>query len=261
MGAGAASELLWWYTFDPKVSEATVPIQPILEVLPGKLAVAMNLVTHSNVERNLQKLLNRHPNLRSFYETVKNAKEKIALTHLGSLFPATSFAVKPTVILKGVTDADLLVCERTSGWVLVIQHKWLIAPETVSESGSNDEQLSEGVRQAVEARDIFRQDHALLRSILELPADQLIVRVEGVVICRGAEQTGFLGELAVPLVQERAFEELWKQSSPSLAKLWEMFSSRPDHARAASRYGDTAARLTVGGLKFSFPALSLEVLP
>jgi hypothetical protein len=39
------------------------------------------------------------------------------------------------------------------------------------------------------------------------------------------------------------------------------FSSRPDHARAAGRYEDSAARLTVGGLKFSFPALSLEVRP
>jgi hypothetical protein len=65
---------------------------------------------------------------------VKNAKEKVALTHLGRFFPAAGFAVKPTVIIKGVTDADLLVCARASGFVLAIQHKWLIAPETVSES-------------------------------------------------------------------------------------------------------------------------------
>ncbi|MGD0446973.1 MAG: hypothetical protein ABSA39_23800 [Edaphobacter sp.] len=262
IGAGAASELLWWYTFDPKVSEPSVPIQPLIEILPGNLAVAMNLVSHNNVERNLQKLLNRHPNLRPFYENVKNVKEKIALAHLSSLFPFVSFAVKPTVIIKGVTDADLLVYDRASGFVLVIQHKWLIAPETVSESSSNDEQLSEGVRQAVAARDAFRKDHALLRRVLELKDDDLpIDRVEAVVICRGAEQTGFLGELAVPLALERAFEELWEQSSPSLSKVWEKLSSRPDHAQAASRYGDTAARLTVGGLKFSFPALSLEVQP
>jgi len=259
IGVGAASELLWWYTFDPKVSEATVPIQPFLEILPGYLAVPMNLVTHSNVERNLQKLLNRHPNLRSFYEKVKGAKESIALAHLCGLFPGTSFAVKRIVIIKGVTDADLVVCERASGFVLVIQHKWLIAPETVSESSFNDEQLSEGVRQAVEARDVFRKDHTLLRRVLELADDQTIDRIEAVVVCRGAEQTGFLGKLAVPLVLERAFEELWEQSSRSFTKLWESLSSRPDHARAAGRYKDTAALLTVGGLRFSIPALSLEV--
>jgi hypothetical protein len=261
IGAGAAAELLWWYTFDPRVSTASVPIQPFLEILPGHLIVPMNLITDSNVERNLQKLLNRHPNLRSFYETVKNAKENIALAHLSSLFPTMDFAVKPTVIIKGVTDADLLVYDRASGFVLVIQHKWLIAPETVSESSSNDEQLSEGVRQALEATDVFRKDHALLRRVLELKDDQPIDRVEAVVICRGAEQTGFLGRLVVSVVLERAFEELWGQSSLSLAKLWEKLSSRPDHAGAAGRYGDTAAPLTVGGLKFSFPALSLEVRP
>jgi hypothetical protein len=261
IGAGAASELLWWYTFDPKVSEATAPIQPFLGILPGYLAVPMSLVTHSNIERNLQKLLNRHPNLRSFFERVKSAKEGIALPHLSSLFPSSSFAIKLRVVIDGVTDADLIVCEYASGFVLVIQHKWLIAPETVLESSSNDEQLSEGAKQAVEARDAFRKDKALLRRVLELTDDQLIHRVEAVVVCRGAEQTGFLGKLAVPLVLERAFEGLWEQSSHSLAKLWEKLSSRPDHARSASRYEDASAPLTVGGLTFCIPALSLEVRP
>lgn len=259
IGVGAASELLWWYTFDPKVSEATMPIQPFLEISPGYLAVPIDLVTHSNVERNLQKLLNRHPNLRSFYEQVKRAKESIALADLCRLFPGTNFAFKPTVIIKGVTDADLVVCERASGFVLVIQHKWLIAPETVSESCSNDEQLREGVRQAVEARDVFRNDQTLLRKGLELADDQTIDRIEAVVVCRGAEQTGFLGKLAVPLVLEHAFEELWEESSCSFTRLWESLSSRPDHARAAGRFKDTAALLTVGSLRFSIPALSLEV--
>jgi hypothetical protein len=259
MGVGAVSELLWWYTFDPNVSETTVPIQPLLEILPGYLAMPMNLVTHSNIERNLQKLLNRHPNLRSFGEKVKSVKESIALTHLEGIFPVTNFAVKRTVIIEGVTDADLVVCDRRSGFVLVIQHKWLIAPETVSESSSNDEQLSEGVTQAIEARDFFRKDQTQLRRALELADDQTIDRIEAVVLCRGAEPTGFFGKLAVPVVLERAFEELWGESSQSFTELWERLSSRPDHARAAGRYKDTAAVLTVGRLRFSIPVLSLEV--
>jgi hypothetical protein len=119
--------------------------------------------------------------------------------------------------------------------------------------------LREGVRQAIAARDVFRGDHALLRRVLELAADQPINKVEAVVICRGAEQTGFLGKQAVPLALERAFQELWKESSHSIATLWENLTSRPDHERAADRYGDTAATLAVGGLEFAFPALSLEL--
>ena len=259
IGVGAVSELLWWYQFDPKVSETTVPIQPFLEILPGYIAVVGNLVSHTNVERNVQKLLSRHPNLRSLYEKVKSAKERIALTQVENLFSPASFIVRPTVMIKGVTDADLLVYERASGFVLVIQHKWLIAPETVSESSSNDEQLSEGVRQAVEAREAFRNDHSILRKALELSPNQPIGRTEAVVVCRGAEQTGFLGKLVVPVVLERAFEQLWEQSAQSLSTLWEKLSTRPDHVHAAERYGDTAALVAVGGQKFSFPALSLQV--
>jgi len=259
ISAVAASQLVWWYTFDLRVSEVCAPIQPFLEILPNYLTVPMILIATSNVERNLQKLLSRHPNLRPFYDQIKGEKEKIALAHLSSLFPDVSFAVRPTVIIKGVTDADLVVFERASGFVLVIQHKWLIAPETVSESSTNDEQLSEGATQAVEARDALRKDHDLIRRALGLAADQMIDRIEAVVICRGAEQTGFLGTLAVPLVLEQTFEELWELSSLSLFDLWESLVTRPDHSRAANRYQDKLARVVIGGLSFAFPALSIEV--
>ena len=137
----------------------------------------MDLVAHSNVERNLQKLLSRHLNLRPFHQQIKTQKEKIALAHLCQLFTNSEFIVKPTVVIKNVTDADLVVYERASGLVLVIQHKWLIAPETVIESSSNDEQISEGVRQAVDARAAFQSDEILLRRELQLTVDQPIDRL------------------------------------------------------------------------------------
>src|SRR4029077_13663429 len=117
-------------------------------------------------------------------------------------------------------------------------HKWLIGPVTYLESSCDGGPLSEGVTQAVEARDVFRWNQSLLRRALELADDQTIDRIEAVVVCRGAEQTGFLGKRAVPLVLERAFEELWEQSSRSFTKLGKSLASRPDHARAASRYKD-----------------------
>lgn len=259
IGVGAVSELLWWYTYDPKVAEAAGPIQPFFEVVPGHLALPLNLVTTHSVERNLQKILSRHPNLRSFYPTVKSAKERIALAHLRTLFPEEQFAVKPTVVIKGVTDADLVVYEKSSGFVVVIQHKWLIAPETVAESGANDDELRTGVTQAVQSRDVFRSNHALVRQELGLRDDQLIDKVEAMVICRGAEPTGFLEKLAVPIALERAFEALWQQSSSSLPKLWDKLSSRPDHIKAAERYEDAPVTIMVGGLRFTFPGFLLSM--
>jgi hypothetical protein len=257
IGIGAVSELLWWYTYDLNVAEAAGPIQPFIEVVAGQLALPLSLVTTHSVERNLQKILSRHPNLRSFYPVVKNAKERIALTHLRTLFPEVQFVLKPTVIIKGITDADLVVYERSSGFVLVIQHKWLIAPETVAESGANDDELRKGATQAIQSRDVFRRDHVIVRQELGLSADQLIDRVEAVVICRGAEPTGFLEKFAVPIALEKSFEELWQQSSSSLLKLWDKLSSRPDHIKAAARYKDTPVTIMVGELRFTFPGFSL----
>jgi hypothetical protein len=98
--------LLWWYTFDPKVSEASAPIQPLLAISANNLTLATNatnLVNRSNVERNLQKLLNRHPQLRSFYA-------KIALTYLAGLFPSSGFAIKPTVKIKDFPSGSCASC-------------------------------------------------------------------------------------------------------------------------------------------------------
>ena len=61
VAVGAVSELLWWYTFDLKVAEATAPIQPFFQVRRGYLAIPLSLVATSSVERNLQKILSRIP--------------------------------------------------------------------------------------------------------------------------------------------------------------------------------------------------------
>ena len=42
---------------------------------------------------------------------------------------------------------------RASGFVLIVQHRWLIVPDTVNESSANDEELGRGVRQGRDARD------------------------------------------------------------------------------------------------------------
>lgn len=259
IGIGAVSELLWWYTCDPKVAETAGPIQPFFEVSLGLLALPMTLVTTHSVERNLQKILNQHPNLRSFYPRLKDAKEDIALSYLRTLFPETAFVAKPTIIIEGVTDADLVIYERASGFVLVIQHKWLIAPESVRESGANDDELRKGASQATRSRDAFRKDPTLLRRELGLSQEQPISGVEAVVICRGAEPTAFLGKLGIPIALERAFEDLWQESGRSMKELWEKLSSRPDHKKAAERYKDTPFTITVGGMDFTFPGFSLGI--
>ena len=65
------------------------------------------------------------------------------------------YATKDWVRVPG-TDIDLLVYERRSGFTLVIQHKWVTAPETPEDSSSNDEYLRKGITQGIAAREYLR---------------------------------------------------------------------------------------------------------
>jgi hypothetical protein len=204
------------------------------------------------------KLLTRHPKLRPFVNSITSIKEPIALRDLAKLFAAPAFITEPTVVVAGVTDADLVVYERSSGFILVIQHKWLTAPESVRESSSNDERLKEGVNQAMKSRDAFRNDHSLLRNALHLSSSEIIFQIEGAVVSREAEQTGFLETPAVPIVLESAFVNLWNQSK-SLAELWTNLNTRPDHTKAAANFDDTFAKFKLAGYCFIVPVLMKDV--
>jgi hypothetical protein len=254
----AALEILSWHTFDPAISGETAVLQPFVETAPGHLCVTGIITGALDHERNLMKLLTRHPKLRPFANSIMSIKEPIALRDLAELFAASAFITESTVVVAGVTDADLVIYERSSGFVLVIQHKWLTAPESVSESSSNDERLKEGINQAVKSRDAFRNDHSLLRVALHLSSHEVISQIEGAVVSREAEQTGFLETPAVPVVLESAFVNLRNQSK-SLAELWTNLNTRPDQTKAAANFDDTFVKFNLAGYCFIVPVLMKEV--
>jgi len=147
------------------------------------------------------------------------------------IFPVPQYRVKPGVLIPSITDIDLLVFDDVSRSVLVIQHKWLIAPDTLRASISNDEKLSSGVSQAVKSRDYLRSDHSFLQDKLGLSARDRIGGIDAVVVYRGLEGTGFLGPSTVTIVTEVAFRELVSRSD-SLETLWRLLNLRPDQQEA-----------------------------
>jgi hypothetical protein len=102
-----------------------------------------------------------------------------------------------------------LVFDLDAGSALVIEHKWLIAPDTLRESISNDERLARGSEQAARSCQYLRAHHDYLRNSLGLHRNQEINTIEGVVVSRGLEPTGFQAmNHEIPIVTERAFTEL-----------------------------------------------------
>jgi hypothetical protein len=246
--------ILNWFTFQLSVARKMPALQPFFEIDPGILCVCSPLLVGSNVERNFLKLMNLHPELRPFGELVKEAKEPWALQQIAGLFPPPAFRCELQVEVPGITDADLIVYERSAGFVLTIQHKWLIEPETVGELNSNDVQLSEGVQQAVKAREYFNTDNAALRKGLKLSDSDPISEIQGIVVCRGEESTGFLGEVAVPVLAERAFRTLLA-GGRDLRSVWQLSRSRPDLVEASEAFEDTKISIRIARYEFVLPVL------
>lgn len=251
-----AEKLVDCYTYDPRVA-ADVPIlQPLLPISNEELCIPSSLIHGNNFERNFFKLLQRHPALLPFRSGIEQGKEPIAIDHLKSLFPAPEYGTKENIVISGLTDADLVVYEVQTRFALVIQHKWLVEPDTVDESQSNDERLREGAKQSVNARDYFREHHAFLCSKLGLLGSEAIDQIQAVVVCRGAEPTSFLLDQPVPIITEVAFAGLWKKAA-TLNDLWEVVNSRPDKKDAAAKVTEGHVRVQLSGYEFVMPGLAI----
>jgi hypothetical protein len=139
---------------------------------------------------------------------------------------------------------------------LVIQHKWLLGPDTVSESASNDDKLEAGVNQAIAARGHFRKDLTLVWAALRIK-NSPIAQIEAVVICRGAEPAGFFEpDHTVPIVSEERFRDI-RTSHESLRDLWASLIRRPDQERAAARARDVTTGFELAGWEFRFPGIQI----
>jgi len=185
---------------------------------------------------------------------IKKHKEQIALASLSRLFPALRFQGATGVVIPGITDADMIVYERQSGFVLVLEHKWIIDPDTLNQSAANDVELSKGAVQAVQSRDWLRVNQDFLRRALDLAPSVPITQVEATVVCRVGEATEFLLQTSTPITTETAFEKLWNEAS-SLNEIWSLLQTRPDHIEAASQFQDANRVATIGDYEIVVPIL------
>jgi len=179
---GPVAQILGWYTYDYRVAGEIPILQPFLPLEGNHLCLPSSFVNGNRFERNFVKLLNRHPDLLPIAGSLAMVLEPIALDSLSQLFPVPRYVVRRQVDIPSVTDADLLLFDSQTNFVLVLQHKWIIAPDTVNESAANDEKLADGVNQATSSRDYLRVIYRFLRLALGLAIDQEIAGVEAAVV-------------------------------------------------------------------------------
>lgn len=211
----------------------------------------------ANWERNILKLFAKDPRTTAEYNIFSSTKESIALGTLEPEISKQGVTVCRNVPIsqdgRQITDVDLLLYDKRDRFILVTQHKWLIEPDTANESKACDGELQKGIDQARLAKK-FLSDFDRLRQFLpDLPPEGFSA-IEGLVVCRGLEPTGFLRETDVPVVTERWFRENLA-SSGSLGKLFTHAKDRPDRRELARGWKAESHGVEIGGYHLLIPAM------
>jgi len=209
-------------------------------------------------ERNLLKWMARNPATKRQYDSFSAQKEGIALPSLLSLLQKAKVIARDSVPIsdagRAITDVDILAFDPRDGCLLVMQHKWLIEPDTVNESKACDAELEKGIEQARTSKTYLNnQDYA--RQLLQgIPAAGY-ARLEGIVICKGMEPTGFVRETDVPVVTERWFTETFTESR-GLGNLYDLAKTRPDRKQLAADWRNEFNSWYIAGYELRLPVMA-----
>ncbi|MDA2930550.1 hypothetical protein MYX84_11485 [Acidobacteria bacterium AH-259-O06] len=251
-----AEELIAWHTYDRSIAGDTPILQPFIPLGGNRLCLPSQFIRGNSFERNFRKLANRHPQLRIFGRKLEGRLESIALDQIEKLFPEPKYRVRKQIEIPGVTDADLVIFDFSCDWVLIMQHKWLIAPDKLLESSANDEKLAAGVRQAVRAKESFEKEPSFLKAKMDLDPQQELKRITAITVCRGLAHTGFLFGTQVPVIGEVDLRCLL-ECCDSLEELYEAALSRPDQQEAATDAVEIKTRFELCGYEFVFPGFGV----
>jgi hypothetical protein len=199
------TELARLFVCDGSIPKLSPICQPIIQANGDELLIPKVFTFGSRLERNILKLLARHPLTTAEYQKFSSQKESIALMTLTPLLRNAGIIVKERASIldegRRITDVDALAYDARDGCLLIIQHKWLIEPDGVNESKACDEEFRKGIEQAKKAEARLLNQGYARQLIPELPAVGYSF-LGALVISRGLEPTGFLAETDIPVVTE-----------------------------------------------------------
>lgn len=247
------------FTFDGSIPNLDPACQPLLLANErGEVIVPRAYSKATKWERNFLKLIAKNPQTRRLYDAFSSTKEEIALATLVPLIEGFGMIVKPRARIRAggkfVTDVDLLLYDPRGGLLLAVQHKWLIEPDALNESKACDQELEHGIRQAVLAKAHLTDANRARELIPQIPAEGPVA-LEGLVISRGLEPTGFVEETDIPIVTEKWFTQNLASAS-GLSQLFERARVRPDREQLALEWKSEFQKVNIAGYRLLVPAMS-----
>jgi len=248
-------------TYDP-TAEYWDPIwQPIFRINENNILISPSLLLGSSAERNLIALLNKKPKTRELYHRVSLEKETEQLSEIETLFTKNRFLVKERVQVKRkdgnrLSDADLLIFDLEEDSAMVIQAKWLLRPDFVTEVVARDDEMlkSLSVTTEVVAR-VIELGSVWLSQIFGQKLALNPSRVFGVIVNRDFLPSGWVNSEKVPIVDDdflRSFTSTAEFSG--LESLYE--AARQLDERLATQHAseESYEEIQVGKYAFEFPA-------
>ena len=244
-----------WDTWDPIW-------QPLFKLSEDSFLVSPSLITGSSAERNLITLLNKIPRTRQIYHQLSLEKENEQLSELKKLFAADRFASRSRLNVKRkdgstLSDADLILFDKQEGFALIVQVKWLIRPDYVTEVAARDQEIAKALKTTRDVVDRVRElGSGWLERVVEHVPTNALMRIEGLLVNRDFLPSGWVNDEDVPVV-DMAFLENFINSDgfTGLHSLYHAALRFDKTLISQHAAKDTTIVIALGGYTFECPGM------
>jgi len=246
------------FIFDGTIQNMPSICQPLIRANSTEVLVPHAYALGGRFERNFLKLLAKHPKTTKEYDKLSSQKENIALPRLITILNSQGIRTRTRVAVsvggRTVTDIDFVAYDPRDRCLLGIQHKWLIEPDSVNESKACDVELARAVEQANLGK-THLGNREFARSVMpEIPAVGDIT-LDGLVVSKGSEETGFLQDMEIPIVTEEWFVRQLRTGT-HLGAVLNLARTRPDRKELASKWKPGKVSAKLAGYELRIPGFS-----
>lgn len=246
-------------TFNPNLENLGVRLQPFVPINSDYLALSPTLISGYVLERNfldIQCKINKH-----FYDMQSGKKEEALLEEIiYSIKNRTDISYKTRVKVKKnniiLTDIDLIILEKSTSSLFLIQTKWLIRSKTTLELFAKDKELENGVQQAKKSYEFVSKD--IENFILSTFPDTEIqnvsdIKIYSCVIGRENMGTSRIVSEEFPVIDYDCFKHYLDEKKYSIRNVFDELYKMPFLPLEGRDYCVTFHDFEINDLKFSYP--------
>lgn len=236
-----------------------VMYQPFFRFGNRKLALNSRIVRISNIERNAWSLISfLRPKLHS---NLRNMKESFWIQEFQT--KSESLGLKGISGIKFKTgNIDLLIIDENLKFGLICELKWLTKSDDVKGTKAADEEITDGVGQALKSYEWLKSNIPVLSQRIGIKEEELKnFEFKPFVICKDDLPSGFLGKTEVPVIDQQLFD--WVMGKPhhrDLISLWNVADSMSYLPKMGIHYKNLSPSISWGKMRFILKDVATQAI-